>query len=41
MNSVGTSSIAFVTLSGLFWGGWLVGSQTPQGQEALANAYQL
>jgi ribonuclease Z len=25
----------------LFWGGWLVGSQTPQGQEALANAYQL
>jgi ribonuclease Z len=40
MNSVGNSSIAFVTLSGLFWGGWLVGSQTPQGQEALANAYQ-
>jgi ribonuclease Z len=41
MNSVGNSSIAFVTLSGLFWGGWLVGSQTPQGQEALANAYQV
>jgi ribonuclease Z len=41
MNSVGNSSIAFVTLSGLFWGGWLVGSQTPQGQEALANAYQI
>ncbi|HWA23403.1 MAG TPA: hypothetical protein VG735_13490 [Caulobacterales bacterium] len=41
MNSVGNSSIAFVTLSGLFWGGWLVGSQTQQGQEALANAYQV
>lgn len=39
MNPVGTSSIAFVTLSGLFWGGWLIGSQTPQGQEALARAY--
>ncbi len=39
MNPVGTSSIAFVTLSGLFWGGWLVGSQSPQGQEALAKAY--
>ena len=39
MNSVGASSVVFVTLSGLFWGGWLVGSQTPQGQEALAKAY--
>lgn len=41
MNPVGTSSVAFVTLSGLFWGGWLVGSQTPQGQEALARAYAM
>lgn len=39
MNPIGTSSIVFVTLSGLFWGGWLVGSQTEQGQEALAMAY--
>jgi ribonuclease Z len=23
----------------LFWGGWIVGSQTPEGQEALARAY--
>ncbi|MGE3866449.1 MAG: hypothetical protein AB7G04_06000 [Hyphomonadaceae bacterium] len=41
MNTAGTSSVAFVTLSGLFWGGWLVACQTPQGQEALANAYQV
>jgi len=41
MNPVGTSSVAFVTLSGLFWGGWLIGSQTPQGQEALARAYAM
>src|SRR5262245_15472076 len=40
MNAVGKSSVFFVTLSGLFWGGWMVGSQTPEGQEALANAYQ-
>jgi ribonuclease Z len=40
MNPVGTSSIVFVTLSGLFWGGWVFGSQTPAGQEALARAYQ-
>lgn len=40
MSRIGTSSIVFVTLSGLFWGGWAVGSQTPQGQEALANAYE-
>jgi len=39
MSRIGTSSVVFVTLSGLFWGGWVVGSQTPQGQEALANAY--
>ncbi|MBI1252607.1 MAG: hypothetical protein GC189_14185 [Alphaproteobacteria bacterium] len=39
MNPVGTSSIVFVTLSGLFWGGWVVGSQTPEGQEAIARAY--
>jgi ribonuclease Z len=40
INPIGTSSIVFVTLSGLFWGGWIVGSQTPQGQEALAKAYE-
>lgn len=40
MNAVGKSSVVFVTLSGLFWGGWVVGSQTPQGQEALARAYE-
>ncbi|MDX2275195.1 MAG: MBL fold metallo-hydrolase [Hyphomonadaceae bacterium] len=40
MNAVGKSSVVFVTLSGLFWGGWVVGSQTPEGQEALAQAYQ-
>lgn len=39
MSRIGTSSVVFVTLSGLFWGGWVVGSQTPQGQEALADAY--
>lgn len=39
MNPVGTSSIVFVTLSGLFWGGWLFGSQTPAGEEAVARAY--
>lgn len=32
--------MVFVTLSGLFWGGWVVGSQTSQGQEALAHAYE-
>lgn len=40
MNAVGKSSVVFVTLSGLFWGGWVVGSQTPEGQEALAQAYE-
>ena len=40
MNAIGKSSVFFVTLSGLFWGGWVVGSQTPEGQEALAKAYQ-
>lgn len=39
MNAVGKSSAIFVTLSGLFWGGWVVGSQTPEGQEAIARAY--
>lgn len=39
MNSVGTTSVAFVALSALFWSGWIVGSQTPEGQEALAKAY--
>lgn len=40
ISPIGTSSVVFVTLSGLFWGGWVVGSQTPQGQEALARAYE-
>jgi ribonuclease Z len=40
MNAIGKSSVVFVTLSGLFWGGWVLGSQTPEGQEALARAYQ-
>jgi ribonuclease BN (tRNA processing enzyme) len=40
MNAIGKSSAVFVTLSGLFWGGWVLGSQTPEGQEALARAYQ-
>ncbi len=39
MNAVGKSSAVFITLSGLFWGGWVVGSHTPEGQEALARAY--
>lgn len=39
MNAMGKSSVVFVTLSGLFWGGWVLGSQTPEGQEALARAY--
>jgi ribonuclease Z len=39
MNAIGKSSVVFVTLSGLFWGGWAIGSQTPEGQEALARAY--
>ncbi|MGE0044239.1 MAG: hypothetical protein AB7J28_14695 [Hyphomonadaceae bacterium] len=37
---IGTSSVVFVTLSGLIWSGWAVGSQTPEGQEALARAYE-
>lgn len=40
MNAIGKSSVVFVTLSGLFWGGWILGSQTPEGQEAIARAYQ-
>src|SRR5215475_1695805 len=39
MNAIGKSSVVFVTLSGLFWGGWMLGSQTPEGQEAIAKAY--
>lgn len=39
MNPIGTTSVAFVALTALFWGGWILGSQTPEGQEALANAY--
>lgn len=39
MSALGKSSLVFVTLSGLFWGGWILGSQTPEGQEALARAY--
>lgn len=40
MNSIGTSSVAFVALSALFWSGWVIGSQSPEGQEALAKAYE-
>ncbi len=39
MGAIGSSSAVFVTLSGLFWGGWILGAQTPEGQEALARAY--
>ena len=39
MGAIGNSTAVFVTLSGLFWGGWILGSQTPEGQEALARAY--
>lgn len=41
MTRLGTSSIAIVTLSGLIWSGWMIGSQTPQGEEALAKAYAM
>lgn len=40
MSAIGKTSVVFVTLSGLFWGGWILGSQTPEGQEALARAYE-
>lgn len=40
MNAIGKTSVVFVTLSGLFWGGWVLGSQTPEGQEAIARAYE-
>lgn len=40
MNSIGTTSVAFVALSALFWSGWVIGSQSPEGQEALAKAYE-
>jgi len=40
MNSIGTSSVAFVALSALFWSGWVIGSQSHEGQEALAKAYE-
>jgi hypothetical protein len=40
MSKVGTSSVAFVALTATIWGGWVVGSQTPEGQEALAKAYK-
>lgn len=40
MGRVGNSMVVFTTLTGLIWGGWLVASQTPEGQEALAKAYK-
>lgn len=40
MNPIGTTSVAFVALSTVFWSGWIFGSQTPEGQEALAKAYE-
>lgn len=39
MSAIGNSSVVFVTLTGLLWGGWIIGAQTPEGQEALAHAY--
>lgn len=39
MGAISNSTAVFVTLSGLFWSGWILGSQTPEGQEALARAY--
>jgi ribonuclease Z len=39
MNAAATSSVLFVGLTGLFWAGWFVGAQTPEGQAALARAY--
>jgi transposase len=40
MSAISKSTVVFATLSGLFWGGWIVGSQTPEGQVALARAYE-
>ena len=38
MNSIGTSSVAFVALSALFWSGWVIGSQSQEGQEVMSEA---
>jgi ribonuclease Z len=40
MSAITKSTAVFVTLSGLFWTGWVVGSQTPAGQEALARVVE-
>ncbi len=40
MSAVGNSTVVFITLSGIFWGGWAFGSHTPEGQEALARVYE-
>ncbi len=40
MSALGKSSIVFVTMTGLLWGGWIIGAQTPEGQEAIARAYR-
>lgn len=40
MNSIGTTSVAFVALSALFWSGWVIASASDEGQEALAKAYE-
>jgi ribonuclease Z len=40
MNPIGTTSAAFVALSTVFWGGWIFGSDTPEGRAALAKAYE-
>lgn len=39
MNPVGATSLAFLGLSGAIWGTWVVGSQSEEGQQALARAY--
>lgn len=40
MNALGKSSMVFLGLTGVFWTGWVVGMQTPEGQAALARAYE-
>lgn len=40
MGKVGTSTVGFITLTALIWGGWVIGSQSPEGQEVLARAYK-
>lgn len=39
MGGLKTTTVGFVTLSALIWGGWVVGSQTNEGVEALGSLY--